>query len=606
MAPAEADIRIWIHAVSSCGTHSSSVPVTGSTPLLIGRSNTAHLQIPWDPLVSRRHAAATPNDVSVLIQRLPEGRNPLHLGNLSVNRLELKVGDSGFRIGQTHIFLSDTPELSRRRRAGLLHQLDAAEDHPGSVHESSFRLVDLNAQVSPDRVALLEKLPDLVARCTTDADLAGGIAELLLESIPAASAVAALLTVHDSIGSNPGSLKFHSSSRVACTSGLDTRLQPSRRLIHQAITSDNAVVHHWNGETSSIATLSGRLNWTFCVPLIAPGVTWVLYVAGEEQTGGLNQSTLKADLRFTQVLGKFLSSIQNIRRLQEQTTRLSSFFSPNVIRGITGTQSVELQEHVVTEVAVLFCDMRGFSRRSEQMGNDLTTLLECAREALSLMTGSILDHDGSIADFQGDAVLGFWGWPLRLSEGALPAVRAALQIVSEIRNAIRRNPLLQDVSAGIGIATGTAVAGHIGTEQVSKIGVFGPVVNQCSRLEGLTRFFGVKIIVDDATAGMMQQMFSEENATLRRLGMVQPAGMTSVMNIWEVIPEEEMSHQKQIELNTYSAALALFMEGKWALADRMLTTIPNDGPGVYLRHFMQMHHLIPPEQWRGVIQLNAK
>lgn len=606
MAPAADDARFWIHAVSECGTHSASVRADGTTPLVIGRSNTAHLQIPWDPVVSRRHAVATMGGDCAFIQRLPEGRNPLHVGDRQVNKLSLKVGDAGFRIGQTQVYLSDCSELNRPRRFGSLHQLGDSVYPDSPVQESSFRIGELRDNVSPDRVALLEKIPDLVARCTTDADLSGGIAELLLESIPAASAVAALLSVHESITDDPEALKFHHSSRVACSPRLQERLNPSRRLIHQAIRSTNAVVHHWDEATSSIATISGRLNWAFCVPLITPGAAWVLYVAGESLPRGFSQSTLKADLRFTQVLGRFLNSIQNIRRLQEQTTRLSSFFSPNVIRGITATQGVDLPEQVVTEVAVLFCDLRGFSKRSEQMSDDLTGLLQCVREALNLMTRGILDHDGSIADFQGDAALGFWGWPVALGEGSLPAVKAALQIVAEFKDAVRRNPMLQGISAGIGIATGTAVAGHIGTEHLAKIGVFGPVVNQCSRLEGLTRAFGVEIIVDDATAVMMQQTFTEEQATLRRLGLVQPAGMSAVMNIWEVVPDSEMNVQVQNVHNTYSSALGLFTDGQWDMADRMLAAHSHDGPSAFLRQYMQQLGMTPPAGWRGVMQVRSK
>lgn len=596
----------WLHAVSSCGTHSASFPVAGNEQVLIGRSNSANLQIPWDPVVSRRHASASLRAGKAHVRRLPEGRNPLHLGDQVCDELVIGVGDDGFRIGETRVFLSGTAELVSRRRAGDVRQLQ--DDAPPRVqtHESSFRLGDLRAPVSPDRVALLENLPDLVSRCGSGSDLSAGIAQMLLESIPAATAVAAIQCADNYLEYDSDLLQMLPTSRIASSPHFKDRFNPSKRLIHQSLKTGNAIVHHWDGENSSLATMSCGLNWAFSVPLSMSGAHWVLYVSGESSTGPINQSTMKADLRFTQVLGRFLSSIQNIRRLQEQTTRLSSFFSPNVVRSITDRRSVELPEQTVTEVAVLFCDVRGFSRRSEQFGENLTHLLDCAREALGLMTGAILDHDGSIADFQGDAVLGFWGWPMQLNEGAIPAVRAGLRIISRLNRESSQNPMLGGLSAGIGIATGTAVAGHIGTDQLAKIGVFGPVVNQGSRLEGMTRLFGVSMVVDDPTANLIQQVMPAETASVRNLGLVRPAGMATVVNVWEVFDGEEMNPQRHADHELYAAGYGFFRKGNWSKALKHLALIPHDGPAAFLTSYIEQYGPTPPDSWNGVIQLDRK
>jgi len=222
------------------------------------------------------------------------------------------------------------------------------------------------------------------------------------------------------------------------------------------------------------------------------------------------------------------------------------------------------------------------------------------------MTGAILDHDGSIADFQGDAVLGFWGWPMQLNEGAIPAVRAGLQIIGRLNRESSQNPMLGGLSAGIGISTGTAVAGHIGTDQLAKIGVFGPVVNQGSRLEGMTRLFGVSMVVDDPTANLIQQVMPPETASVRNLGLVRPAGMATVVNVWEVIGGEEMDPQRRADHESYAAGYVFFRKGNWSEALKHLALIPHDGPAAFLTSYIEQYGPTPPDSWNGVIQLDRK
>src|SRR6202012_5572414 len=92
--------------------------------------------------------------------------------------------------------------------------------------------------------------------------------------------------------------------------------------------------------------------------------------------------------------------------------------------------------------------------------------------ALGVMTRSVLAEQGVIADFQGDAVLAFWGWPTPLADGPLAACRAALAIRESFATAAARSDhALSGFDVGIGIAHGSAIAGRLGTDQQIKIGV---------------------------------------------------------------------------------------------------------------------------------------
>src|SRR5690606_16637136 len=147
---------------------------------------------------------------------------------------------------------------------------------------------------------------------------------------------------------------------------------------------------------------------------------------------------------------------------------------------------------------------RGFTRQSEQSQHQLLELLQRVSDALGVMTGEILRQGGVVGDFHGDAAMGFWGWPLDQTDAVGRAARAALTI----RDAFYGQGILGSLTAasqaatglrtgrdagrygfhcGIGLATGRAVVGRIGTVDQVKVTAFGPVVNLASRLEGMTK-----------------------------------------------------------------------------------------------------------------------
>jgi adenylate cyclase len=236
-------------------------------------------------------------------------------------------------------------------------------------------------------------------------------------------------------------------------------------------------------------------------------------------------------------------------------------------------------------------------------------LLKTVSEALGVMTAGIIERDGAIADFQGDAVLGFWGWPVQHEDGPLPACRAALAIHKAFHEAVNGiNPLLRGFSVGIGIAHGKALAGQIGTRRQAKVGVFGPVVNQGSRLEGLTKKFGVPICIDQQTAKLIHPALSKSDGRLRRLARVRPAGMDTALEVHALLPPAELLPEvTDADIEDHDAALTALIDGRWAEAAAALTHLPDkDGPAQFLRAFLAERGLNPPLNWDGVISLNQK
>jgi adenylate cyclase len=339
------------------------------------------------------------------------------------------------------------------------------------------------------------------------------------------------------------------------------------------------------------------------------------YVAG---TGGkdgavfVTKDTLEPDVRFTQLLTQFIGSARSIRQLQETQTQLASFFSPQVMENLTSAGADQALVPSERDITVLFCDVRGFSQKSEQHQDNLLYLLDCVKEALGAMTQGILDFDGAIADFQGDAALGFWGWPVALEEGALPACLAALAIhraflnpenANENKN---ENDLLDGFSIGLGIAHGRAVAGQIGTRQQAKVGVFGPVVNQGARIEGLTRQFDVAICIDEATAEFARAGLSPSQARVRRLARIRPKGMDTPVNISELLAPADNSTVSDERIASYETALDQVIAGEWPDAIAELNRLSEEGPTSFLLSQMSRLGNQPPADWDGAFRLTSK
>ncbi len=279
--------------------------------------------------------------------------------------------------------------------------------------------------------------------------------------------------------------------------------QPSQGLILESLRQRQSVLHVWRGaETSSpdSFTESENYDWAFCTPVVGKASSgWALYMAGRFNVEhiGLARSSdptdLREDVKFTELVAAMLSSLRQMRLLEHRHATLSQFFSPVVLE----TLAVEDPEVVLapreTEVSVLFCDLRGFSRESERHADHLLGLLQRVSKALGVMTRYIREQGGVVGDFQGDAAMGFWGWPLQQKDAVLRTCRAALAIRAEFE-------ATAGFHAGIGVATGRAVAGKIGTTDQVKVTVFGPVVNLASRLESMTKILRAPILLDEATA----------------------------------------------------------------------------------------------------------
>lgn len=579
----------------------------------LGRAPQNDWVVNWDRLISREHAQLSWQDGKLEIRCMEKATNPIVINGESYRELKIDVGGE-FLIGATKFRLLGSVDSDDSS------DMDMSEDEPldGLQTYQSTELNEFQFSDPIRQMDMLARLPKMISGSTSDEELAGLLVDVLLETIPAGVATAVMRyegEVDDSL-ETPLASGFDPSKpammRVATRDDYEGRFRPSRRMISSALKTGNSVLHIWDGdEGNGQFTVSGSLDWAFCTPIKAGSEGgWCLYVSGQgSETSGvfIDEDTLKGDLRFVELVAQFIGSIRHVRMLEEQKTQLSSFFSPRIMDSLMSGGSTSLAP-AQQDISVLFCDVRGFSRKSELLKDDLFQLLATVKKALGLMANGIVESDGAIADFQGDAALGFWGWPMPLPEGPVPACRAAMAIVDAFNNKLNYDGMLDGFSVGIGIAHGKAIAGEIGTDKQAKIGVFGPVVNQGSRYEGLTKQFGVPICIDETTAEYVNTFMPKDEARVRRMARIRPAGMDTPLTVYELIAPAQNEDAISDELiGKYEEGVNAVLDGKWDDAVELLTPLrETDGPARFVMEQMERTDFKVPADWDGAFTLTKK
>lgn len=583
--------------------------ITRGTGVLIGRAE-ADWNVPWDSKISRAHVRLTPlaeNRVQVCCEM--DARNPVFFRGKKTEKFTLVPGEH-FVIGSTTFTLANRPGAS-----------DSTSDIDLTEHEFDHAMLRRRSfRDAAGRIEMLSCLPDLITSSSSDEELLVRVISVLLQATPAASAVA-IAAVKDTGPKDSGAEDsaagyedggfaiLHYDSRVPDKDGPTV----SARLVKKAVERRESILHLWSAAATEnhAYTSSEEADWAFCVPLRSEACSgWAIYVTGQlvpDESGRLERSlqaapdTLEDDVKFAELVGTMIANLRQSRRLERRQAAMRRFFAPVVMEALAGRDTSAVLSPREANLSVMFCDLRGFSKRSERDAGQLLELLATVSDALGIMTRHILDTDGVIGDFHGDAAMGFWGWPFEQQDAALRAAKAASRIVMDSNQVLEKNTF----GFGIGIATGRAVAGQIGTVDQVKVTAFGPVVNLASRLEGLTKLFGAKVIVDHDTAVALKEIKGHD-FQLRRLALVRPAGLEKEIEAWQLIEptKPDVQHLSAEQIASYEASLDAMIGGDWSEAYDRLHALPAwDRPKDVLLSIILRNNRVPPDDWDGVIKM---
>ncbi len=555
--------------------------------------------VPWDSRISRRHAELCWQEGRLEVRRIADSRNPVFVRGREESVFTVLPGEH-FVVGDTSFTLTD-------------ERVTVTVEVPRPVTERTFSaqyLKDLRFRDADERIEVLSRIPEIISSAASDEEMFVRLLNVLLSGI--SHAIAAAVVAVDPPQADSAVAVLHWDRRTVS----DRDFQPSDKLIRQAVATGESVVHVWSGSSLQAApSFNPDGDWAFCTPVTGeacPG--WAIYVAGgfsgdARSPDGASVRALRDDLKFTELVATTLGSLREVRLLERSQTSLRQFFSPVVSEALAGHDPDEVLAPRETEVSVLFCDLRGFARQSEQAADDLLGLLHRVSDALGVTTRHILDQGGVVGDFHGDAAMGFWGWPFAKEDAVARVCRAALDIRAAFESASRdENHPLADFSIGIGIATGRAVAGKIGTVDQVKVTVFGPVVNLAARLEGMTKLLRAPILLDETTAEQVRASMSRNEARVRRVAVVKPFGFDAALEVSELLPpQSEYPALSDDDVAAYEAALEALAAGNWEDAFQLLHNVPaEDRVKDFLTVFIAQHNRTPPNDWDGVIPLASK
>ncbi|HTA77431.1 MAG TPA: adenylate/guanylate cyclase domain-containing protein [bacterium] len=531
----------------------------------LGRTEESDWVVPFERYLSRRHVDLRMKSGKLLVKRLSGTTNPIFYKGEEKEAFTLETGEQ-FVIGKTRFhFNIKSRQIVQEDSPLLRYSMQEPAAFSKSLMSDRMRLLDL-----------LE-LPEIL-RLKSPAESFTHIAGMLR------------------------TLTHGSWSRISESNGkllgldsiLDNDIEPamSHALVEEALKqSPHPTLYCWSSPEQNLkATVQDGTDWAICTAYQVPGeAPLIFYVAGQ----GGDEPSLKDNCRLVGLIADMVGRSLSVSRLEGFKKRLERFFSGAVISKIIESPDTKDLEPRLTEGTVMFFDIRGFSRLIEGKSEDALAHMRQLKEVMTALTEEIFKENGVVLQFLGDGILACWNVPFADSDHINQACRAALGMVESL------GKVAPGWRCGIGIHTGEVIAGPMGAKQLFSYTVMGAVVNQASRVEGITKAVEVPILI---TKDVADKLIPGTVAT-RRVGKFQPAGMDTALDLFYVTDPPANKENESL----YTLGLEAFESGEWEKAYELLDKLPpSDRPARYLKTMAETYRRKHPKDWKGIIELSEK
>ncbi|MDP9339575.1 MAG: adenylate/guanylate cyclase domain-containing protein [Acidobacteriota bacterium] len=357
-----------------------------------------------------------------------------------------------------------------------------------------------------------------------------------------------------------------------------------------------------------MALVAPRWMWfglSFVVPLIL--IDYGAFLRG----WWLNFSVPALTLVSNVLLVSLYRALVEEKEKRRVRTAFGQYLSPEVIRRLL--LNPQLVEPKKTEITVMFSDIRGFTTISENLdAQDLAIFLN---QYLSDMTKLVFEYAGTLDKYIGDAVMAFWGAPFETADHAVNGCHSALHMMEKVR-AMQKEWQAQGkpkLDIGIGLNSGIASVGNMGSALRYGYTALGDTVNLSSRLEGLNKDYGTHIIVNETTYAATQN----SNFVYRELDLIRVKGKNHPVLIYELISHKGedsgygSTEELQERLEQFARGRELYRARRWEEAQRTFQSIldrwAEDGPSrAYWKRCQEYLFDEPPIGWDGVFTMTHK
>ncbi len=281
----------------------------------------------------------------------------------------------------------------------------------------------------------------------------------------------------------------------------------------------------------------------------------------------------------------------------------SSYLSPYMADQIAESNVDLSLGGQVVEATIMFTDLADFTTMSEEFKDDPTAVSNILTTYFNRTTGHILEQQGTIIKYIGDAVMAVWGAPLPDDQQSERAVLAAWGMIQAGREQIQGRTL----RTRIGINTGKALAGNLGSTFRFDYTVIGDTTNFAARLEGFNKYLGTDILISESTRKRLS-----DRILVRDLGRFVAKGKTEAMRIYEVLGPAGTATESPEWMDRFKTALELFAQREFDRADAAFREViarrgGKDGPAeFYLQQIARVRGTQLPEGWDGAIVFDSK
>jgi adenylate cyclase len=359
---------------------------------------------------------------------------------------------------------------------------------------------------------------------------------------------------------------------------------------------------------SFFSIISGSLIIRFQKPLMSLllGILFILSPIGIAVAGYVSGIWIPLmDLEVAGLIPLSLGILSNYamegRQKRYIKKAFAQYLSPKVIEQLVQNPGQLKLGGERKPLSIFFSDLQGFTSISERLTpEELTHFLNTY---LSEMTEIIHQEEGTVDKYEGDAIIAFWNAPVAVWDHAVRAVKAALRCQSRLSEIapMLRNKVKSDLVMRIGINTGEAVVGNMGSQSRFDYTVLGDAVNLASRLEGVNKEFGTRILISKATADLLTGDFF-----CREIGRVAVVGRKEPVTVFEPMFLEAYNLRKNI-LNIFAEGLGFFYSGSVDKAFPIFSSLgKSDPPAMAYAKRCKEVNLSDRDSWQGIWVMTRK
>lgn len=310
--------------------------------------------------------------------------------------------------------------------------------------------------------------------------------------------------------------------------------------------------------------------------------------------------------------GLFARFVKEFLQKQQIKKQFGTYLSPAMVEKLQKDPDLLKLGGETRELSIMFTDVRGFTTISEHYGSNVQGLTKIMNRYMTAMTAKILENNGTIDKYIGDAQMAFWNAPLDDKDHAINAVKTAFEMFKDLErfnNEIAAEGI-PPFRMGLGINTGSVVVGNMGSDQRFDYTCLGDSVNLAARLEGQSKPYGVRLVIGQNTNELVKDTFFTVE-----LDYLAVKGKKEGVRIYTVIEEKESTLRSKLftERELHNKMLNYYRSRSWDQAIIMCKTLTSsfdsqlkDYYQMWIERCQELKEHDPGPQWDTVYRATSK